>query len=180
MSIRRAYGLIGPTSGHPLSMPVVGAAAAVAAIACHQRSLAVAVAAALVAWEATRRSEVSAARALLVLLVVAAGVTWRAGVEQAALVPDRLGPYTGWARIVDDPQPFGGATRVVVEIEDERVETWIRGRARRQRVAGWRGGEHVQLSGTRVPLDDERARRVAWQHVVAELRIDWASDVRAG
>src|SRR5690606_24984512 len=105
---------------------------------------------------------------------------WRATSSHAGLAPDRLGPFDGWARIVDDPQPVGGATRVIVELDGERFEAWVRGRARQQRVARWRGREHVRIAGVREPIDDARAGRVAWQHVVGELAIDWASDVRAG
>lgn len=115
---------------------------------------------------------------LLVLVGVVGGLRGAAAWDGVA--PDRLGPYRGWVRLVDDPQPFGAATRVIVEVEGERFEVWARGRARRGRVAGWRGGELVLLAGERRPLDDERRRRVAWQHVVGELRLSWASDVAAG
>lgn len=96
------------------------------------------------------------------------------------LTPDELGPYSGWMRIVDDPQPYVSSVRVIVEIEGERFETWSRGRARSLRVREWRAGEWVAVSGQRVALDAERAQRVAWQHVVGEFEVDWASDVRAG
>jgi competence protein ComEC len=69
---------------------------------------------------------------------------------------------------------------VIVEIEGERFETWSRGRARRQRVMRWRGGEWVHVHGDRRPLDADRARRVAWQHVVGTFELVWASDVAAG
>ena len=180
VSIRRAYGLIGPGTDHPLSMPFVTMVAFVTAAACHQRSLPIAVALALAGWTVTRRYEVSPARALVVVLVVVLTASWRTGEAHEALVPDELGPFRGWARLVDDPQPFGGATRVILAIEGERFEAWVRGRARQQRAARWRGGEYVQLAGERVGLDDERSGRVAWQHVVGELEIEWASDVIAG
>jgi competence protein ComEC len=38
----------------------------------------------------------------------------------------------------------------------------------------------VKVSGERVELDAERAQRVAWQHVVGEFDLAWASDVDAG
>lgn len=119
---------------------------------------------------------------LLTLLLVAVAVGGLARVEQswASIEPDRLGPYRGWVRIVDDPQPYPSSTRVIVEIEGERFEIWSRGRAQRQRVGEWRGGEWVAMDGARVRLDDERAGRVAWQHVVGEFQLEWASDVDAG
>ncbi len=116
----------------------------------------------------------------LLLIAVAVGGLVRSEQSWASLEPDRLGAYLGWGRLVDDPQPYPSSTRVIVEIEGERFEIWSRGRAQRQRVATWRGGEWVAMDGQRVRLDDERAGRVAWQHVVGEFRLEWASDVDAG
>jgi competence protein ComEC len=161
-------------------MPFVTIVAVVTAVACHQRSIAIAVAVSVVGWAITRRFEASPSRALVVILALAIMSTWRAGAAHQALEPDELGPFQGWARLVDDPQPFAGATRVIVEVDGERFEAWVRGRARQERAARWRGGEYVHLAGERVALDAERGGRVAWQHVVGELAIEWASDVHAG
>ncbi len=98
----------------------------------------------------------------------------------AGLAPDALGPYIGWVRIVDDPQPYPSSTRLIVEVEGERFEVWSRGRVRQLRVREWRGGQLVLVSGERRGLSPERAHRVAWQHVVGELELAWASDVDAG
>lgn len=116
----------------------------------------------------------------LLLVAVAVGGLVRSEQSWASLAPDQLGPYRGWARLVDDPQPFPSSTRVIVEIEGERFEIWSRGRAQRLRVGAWRGGEWVAMDGRRVHLDAERADRVAWQHVVGEFQLQWASDVDAG
>ena len=116
----------------------------------------------------------------LLLVALAVGGLVRSDQGWASLEPDRLGPYIGWVRLVDDPQPYPGSTRVIVEIEGERFEVWSRGRAQRLRVATWRGGEWVAMQGRRVHLDDERAGRVAWQHVVGEFELEWASDVDPG
>lgn len=113
-----------------------------------------------------------------VLLSAFAGL--RADQAWASLAPDELGPYTGWVRIVDDPQPYPSSTRTIVEIGGERFELWARGRSQQQRVADWRGGEWIAVSGSRNPLDPDRARRVAWQHVVGEFEVDWVGDRRAG
>ena len=83
-------------------------------------------------------------------------------------------------RLIDDPQPYPSSTRVIVEVDGERFEMWSRGRARQQRIRSWRGGEWVEVKGERVALDAERAQRVAWQHVVGEFELIWASDVDAG
>jgi competence protein ComEC len=124
----------------------------------------------------------SARSPLVVALViaVAVGAAVRSQHEWAGLTPDRLGPYEGWARLIDDPQPYPSSTRVIVEVVGERFEVWSRGRAQQQRIGSWRGGEWVMLSGERRALDAERAQRVAWQHVVGEFDLAWASDVDAG
>lgn len=121
----------------------------------------------------------SAAMLLLAGLVALVAVV-RAEQGESSLAPDRIGPYAGWVRIIDDPQPFPSSTRVIVEVEGERFEAWVRGRVRQLRTQGWRGGEWVVVSGERVRLDSERAGRVAWQHVVGGFEIEWASDVDPG
>ena len=50
----------------------------------------------------------------------------------------------------------------------------------RLRVRTWRGGDLVRVHGERVELSADRATRVAWQHVVGELRVDWVGDVAPG
>ncbi len=104
----------------------------------------------------------------------------RAADALASLTPDQLGPYTGWVRLVDDPKPSTSGTRVIVEVDGERYEVWSRGRAQQLRVRTWRGGQWVAVSGERVDLDRARADRVAWQHVVGEFELEWASDVDPG
>jgi competence protein ComEC len=117
---------------------------------------------------------------VVVVVVLTVGGAVRSQHEWAGLAPDALGPYEGWVRLVDDPQPYPSSTRVIVEIEHERFELWSRGRAQQQRVRAWRGGEWVMVSGERRPLDAERAHRVAWQHVVGVFDMAWASDVDDG
>lgn len=117
--------------------------------------------------------------ALVVVLLAPLGAV-RSQDAWAGLAPDVLGPFEGWVRLIDDPQPYPSSTRVIVEIESERFEVWSRGRAQQQRVRSWRGGEWILVAGERRPLDVERARRVAWQHVVGEFDLDWASDVDGG
>lgn len=116
--------------------------------------------------------------ACAVLLAVVGGV--RSQQAWSELAPDRLGNFEGWVRVVDDPQPHPSSTRVIVEVEGERYETWLRGRAARLRVRSWRGGEWVLVQGERVELDEQRARRVAWQHIVGRFDVTWASDVEPG
>ena len=116
----------------------------------------------------------------VVVVVLASTGAVRSQHEWAGLAPDELGPFEGWVRLVDDPQPYRSSTRVIVEVEGERFELWSCGRAQQQRVRSWRGGEWVSVNGVRRPLDDDRANRVAWQHVVGEFVVTWASDVDPG
>ena len=69
---------------------------------------------------------------------------------------------------------------MLVEVDDERFEMWVRGRAGQLRVAGWRAGDSVQLAGDRSALEPDRVQRVAWQHVVGELEVDWLGDTVPG
>jgi competence protein ComEC len=119
-------------------------------------------------------------RAVVVLAMVGlalAGLTAaRASVEHAALTEAPSGPVTAWVTLVDDPQPHGAATRVIVRHDGRRVEAWLRGRAARTRAESWNAGDRIQVSGTIGSLAPDRAGRVAWQHVVGELSLDWAGD----
>lgn len=117
---------------------------------------------------------------LAVLLVLAIVGPIRSQHSWAGLTPDRLGPFEGWVRMIDDPQPYESSTRAIVEIDGERYEVWARGRARQLRAQGWRGGEWIEVSGARRALDPQRAARVAWQHVVGVFDLEWASDVVPG
>lgn len=128
----------------------------------------------------TARSRSRSLPLAIVVVVLASVGAVRSQDAWAGLAPDVLGPYEGWVRVVDDPQPYVSSTRMIVEVDDERFELWSRGRAQQQRVRSWRGGEWVMVSGERRRLDDERAHRVAWQHVVGEFELDWASDIDAG
>ena len=155
-------------------------AALVAGIAAWSASIAGGVLAAAAVWVAVGRTDRVPARAAVVLLAIGALVGWRSDTAWEGLAPDRLGMYQGWAELVDDPQSFGGATRAVLEIDGERFEMWARGRALRQRLERWHGGDLVRLRGNRVELDGERRPRVAAQHVVGEFEYEWAGDEMAG
>jgi competence protein ComEC len=127
---------------------------------------------------AVRRGLASSAVVLIAVLVTVGAV--RSDHAWSGLTPDSLGPYTGWARLVDDPHTYGSSTRLIVELDGERFEVWSRGRAQQRRVATWYAGDWVTVSGERQRLSTERARRVASQHVVGEFDLDWASDVHPG
>jgi competence protein ComEC len=115
-----------------------------------------------------------------VIVLVCVSSALRAHAEWEQLVPDIVGPFDGWVRLIDDPQPLLRATRVIVEVDDQRFEVFARGRAGQLRMRTWRGGDLVRVHGDRVALSADRASRVAWQHVVGELRIEWVGDVAPG
>jgi len=176
VSIRQAYGAGRPRERHPVPDVAVVALAVTVAIAVRVgpsgwSGLAIVFAISAARWRVTF--------ALVVVSVAMVGVV-RSDRAWDALAPDAVGPYEGWVLIVDDPQPYGGSTRVIVEVGGERFETWHRGRAARIRAGRWRAGERVLVAGERRPLDPERRERVAWQHVVGRFELEWASDVTAG
>ena len=155
------------------------ATSVVVALAVRTGSVAVAVTVGLVVGGILGVVARSPPLAIVVVVLASVGAV-RSQHEWAGLVPDALGAYEGWVRLVDDPQPYPSSTRVIVEVDGERFELWSRGRAQQQRVRSWRGGEWIMVSGERHRLEAERAHRVAWQHVVGEFRLVWASDVDAG
>lgn len=166
----------GPSGGRstPSDAVVVGVAIATA-LAVWSGSVAVGVLGAVVVATA------ASSRVLLIVVLVLVTVgAWRSVQSWSSLAPDRLGPFEGWVRVIDEPQPYRASTRIIVEVEGERFEIWGRGRAQRLRIGEWRGGEWVWVHGERHGLDAERARRVAWQHVVGEFRLEWAADVHPG
>ncbi|MDQ3468626.1 MAG: ComEC/Rec2 family competence protein [Actinomycetota bacterium] len=182
MAIRRGYELRtgpvtharreGATSAGPAAVVV---AAGVVATAVATRSLCVPLVAAIVVGVATRRLGV-----VVVVAVLGAAGVHRSDGAWHDLRPDRLGPFAGWVTVVDDPRRAGTATNVLVEIDGERFELWVRGRARQLRARSWRGGDRIVVVGERRLLDDARVARVAWRHVVGEFIADWVGDALEG
>lgn len=173
-----SYGSVLGVEGHPplvVADVVMVVLAAVTSVAAMTGNWMVALAVALGAALPFRSVMV----VVLAVVVCVAGLV-RAEDASRGLAPDRLGDYAGWVRMIDDPQPYESSTRVIVEVDGERFEMWSRGRAQQLRVRNWRGGQWISVSGARVELGAERAGRVAWQHVVGEFRLDWASDVDEG
>jgi competence protein ComEC len=119
----------------------------------------------------TRRWSVAATVAAIAMVVVL-----RSAAVHDELVANELGAHVGWAGVAADPDPSFNATRVLLEIEGERFEMWVRGRAAQLRVETWRQGDVVWVEGTRSPLDPQRAGRVAWQHVVGAFAHDVLGD----
>jgi competence protein ComEC len=189
VTIRRAYGRSGDRRWQPLPDAAVTAMAVSASLGAWSArwpaSLPLSVALAAIAACAGARGAAPSGRAMVVTTVIAVSVAGLAGSvrgahEWAGLAPRRLGPFDGVVRVVDDPKPTGSASRVIVEVEGQRFEVWVRGRASQGRVRTWRGGDLVRVDGVRVPLPPDRVARVAWQHVVGELEVTWLGDVAPG
>jgi competence protein ComEC len=105
----------------------------------------------------------------LVGALVAAGAV-RSERAWSGLRPDAVGAFLGWADVVDDPQPYGASTRVILGLDGERFELWARGRALRLRVETWRAGERVMVAGERRGCHPTTPRSIA----------DWSSATTAG
>lgn len=126
-----------------------------------------------------RRSGASIGAWALAVITVSSAVGVHAALQRSGSEPT-LGGYVGWVTVVDDPQPSGGATRVLLDIEGDRYEMWARGRGARRRVGEWDAGNQVYASGERAALSPTRRDRVAWQHVVGVFDAEWLGDRIAG
>lgn len=123
------------------------------------------------------------ARRRRVLLAVASGVlfigaAWRSDVAWISLQPDRLGAYTGWAELVEDPRPMGRGTRITIEISGERFDAWLYGVPQR-RVQNRQSGEWLWIEGTRRRIVTGRDR-AGLRHVVGRFSVVYAGDWRTG
>jgi competence protein ComEC len=179
--MQRGYGRPAAQPRHPRARPVrpvgtldVVLVAVAVALGVATRSWIVPVAAGALA-AAIRAPHVAVA----VVALAGVGVVRSDGVW-AGLRPNAVGPYAGWATVVAEPDRAAGADRVVLVIGGQRFETWVRGRVHRQRVDGWRAGDRVLVHGARRALAPDRQRRVAWQHVVGQLDVEWFGDVASG
>jgi len=97
-----------------------------------------------------------------------------------SLLVEAGGSYTGWVRVVDDPRSYRSSTWLLIEVDGDRHEVWLRRSSQRARAESLQAGEHVMISGERIALEPDRRTRVAWQHTVGELRVDWLGDVVDG
>src|SRR4051812_11542022 len=119
-AIPRGYGLASARRRHPRSGAGTGdviVATAAVAIAVVTRWWFVVLVAGVVM--AVARSP----RHGLVVAALAGGGLWRSDVAWAGLHPDVTGPFTGWVRVVSEPERVSGADRVVVEVDGQRFET---------------------------------------------------------
>lgn len=180
VSMRRAYARLARSRRTSLPTVAVALLAVTVSLAARGGPVVAVVVAGIVTGGVARRHGVPVPLAGALILTVTVLAMLRTDSARESLQPSVTGPYRGWVRLVDDPRPVAGATRVVVEIEGERFEAWIRGRARRIRADAWRGGEYLVASGERTALGAGRADRVGWQHVVGKFDAEWWGDMRPG
>jgi competence protein ComEC len=122
-----------------------------------------------------------APRWMLVVVIVAGSLAGiRGHHELVGLEPARLGAFEGWVQVVGDPRPAGSSTRLVVRVDGQRYEAWSRTDDEQRRVAHLRGGEWVNVRGELIRLTPARAERVAWQHVVGQIRLQRVGDRSPG
>src|SRR5262245_13070890 len=76
----------------------------------------------------------------LVVVVAFLGGTLLGGRAWAATEPRTLGPFAGWATVVEDPVTIGPGTRIVLEIDGERFEAAAYG-SKRHRLAALEAGQ---------------------------------------
>jgi competence protein ComEC len=178
-TIGPCYDELRPRWRQSLSDPVVLALAAVAVLGAvaADRVLILPVA---VAIGGLLLSLAQSAKPWMVVLLVVVGVVAAGRSQQSwdSLAPTELGLHRGWARVITDPRPGQRATRVVIEVDQQRFEIWASGEHQAQ-LQMWRAGELVKVRGERRALPPDRVGRVAAQHVVGRYqlyRIDgWAA-----
>jgi len=88
--------------------------------------------------------------------------------------------FTGSVRVVDDPQPYGASTRLIIDIHGDRCELWARRYSVRARLESVSAGQYLTVSGEIMRLPADRYLRVRWQHVVCEFQVEWLGDLADG
>lgn len=183
VSIARAYDALARQVRHPLPEVAVWAVAVALGGVCWPSGWRLSAGVAMAVGLAIGVAAVTDRRwwrGAFVAAVVIAGGAWRADSEWHRLQPDRLGHFEGWALVVGDPQPLASTTRVVLDVDGERFEYWARSRAKRARVGEWEAGDRLLLAGDRAALSPSRRERVAWQHVVGRIELEWIAERHPG
>ena len=180
VSIRTAYAGSFRDVGLPLADHTMAALAVGVAVAARAANPATGLAVGVVLAVAVASFDLAPRRAAAILVLAGGFAGWRGDLAWSHLAPDQVGTYEGWIRLVDDPAPYPGSIRIIADVEGQRYEVWVRGRAMRVRASEWRGGERLSVLGELVELSPQRQSRVSWQHVVGELRLEWVSDVAVG
>jgi competence protein ComEC len=154
--------LAGCRMGHRPSPATLGALAAVIAALM------------LSARGATRLRRAAIGVGAVLAAVVTAGL---AAVAWSHATDAVLGPFSGPARLLTDPDRRAAMVRVVIEVEGRRYEVWAGGSPGR-RLEARSAGEVVWVAGERLG-PGRSAERLAVAHVVGRLRVErvgaWSS-----
>ena len=116
-----------------------------------------------------------------IVLVVAALVfvigQWRGHTEWSVRTIVTPEPYSGIGTLVNDPDPTGRGTKLVIEVEGRRVEGFVYGRLAR-RVENSLAGERLRLEGSLRPVEESRRRRALVRHVVGRIELESLTTIR--
>ena len=119
-------------------------------------------------------------RWMLVLLCICAVVGGlRSHGEWNAVHSAEMGPFTGRAVLVTDPEPVGAGVRIVSEIAGQRFESWFYG-SNAKRAMRHVAGESLAVIGQREPTRSRYQRRLEVRHIVGRFEVSILSDVEQG
>lgn len=87
------------------------------------------------------------------------------------------GPYSGVATVISDPRSVGHATRIVLEIDDDRFVVYAYGPTA-WRLNGAKVGEQVVVQGMREKFEPEKQRRWLSQHLKGQFQVQQVFEQR--
>ena len=111
---------------------------------------------------------------ILVVLIFGAANSWRARQELRDVT---TGSYAGIAKVMSDSRNVGYATRIVLEIEQERFVVYAYG-SPAWRLAGARVGEQVFVRGYREEFEPGKESRWISQHVKGRFKVASVAEQR--
>jgi len=111
---------------------------------------------------------------ILVVLIFGAANSWRARQELRDVT---TGSYAGIAKVMSDSRNVGYATRIVLEIEQERFVVYAYG-SPAWRLAGARVGEQVFVRGYREEFEPGKESRWISQHVKGRFQVASVAEQR--
>jgi competence protein ComEC len=82
-----------------------------------------------------------------------------------------LGEYSGFARVITDPQRVGAATQIVLDISGDRFVVYAYGRPS-WRLSNTNVGETIFVSGWRNNLSPVQAQRLVSKHIKGNFEIE--------
>ena len=84
-------------------------------------------------------------------------------------------PWSGYARVVEDPVAKFGGTQVVLHIEGKRYLALAHAMAGRRLLSG-EAGNIVHVEGVRAPLASNSTMRYAPRHIVGTFSIEFVGE----